>query len=56
MQHPTTSFVCITIDAVIHANEDLMEWIDRRLNMTLGQQSHRSQRSNNQAGIAPPPL
>ena len=56
MQHPITSFVCITIDAVIHANEDLMEWIDRRLNMTLGQQSHHSQRTNNQAGVAPPPL
>ena len=35
--HPTNSFVGIPIDAIIHADEDLTEWIDRRLNMTIGQ-------------------
>ncbi len=55
-QQLTTSFVGINIDAVIHADEDLTDWIDRRLDMMLGQRLQRSQRPDNQADIAPPLL
>ena len=33
---PNNSFMGITINAVIHADDDLTKWIDRRLDMTMG--------------------
>jgi hypothetical protein len=51
---PTTSFVSITIDAVIQADEDLADWIDRRLDMMLGQRSQGARHQDKQANAAPP--
>ena len=45
----------ITIDAVIHADDDLTKWIDRRLDMTMGRQgapTHPPQKATSDSGRA----